>query len=106
MTVGKLILALWIVFYSYWAISAIGVKKAGSRKAVARECLSANPACDDCDFALSDAPPACPGCGALARFRCRRHWRLPLYCGAGVCSLGEAAFGQELGHADVAQRGA
>ncbi len=27
MTVGKLILALWIVFYSYWAISAIGVKK-------------------------------------------------------------------------------
>ena len=27
MTVSKLILALWIVFYSYWAISAIGVKK-------------------------------------------------------------------------------
>lgn len=27
MTVGKLIFALWILFYSYWAISAIGVKK-------------------------------------------------------------------------------
>jgi protein-S-isoprenylcysteine O-methyltransferase Ste14 len=27
MTVSKLIFALWIVFYAYWAISAIGVKK-------------------------------------------------------------------------------